>query len=144
MTDQPNEPKASEGFFSEYADAYQPEKDSFKAAFRERDSYYAANPTNIDESIRWEELKIYRNDSDEERKLRREYAQKSYLFSYTWAGFIALLILLKGFGTIIGFELNQTEFLTVIGALSATILAYYTFVVRYLFARNGTMKNLKK
>lgn len=103
-----------------------------READKEKEEFFIS-PQNMSEQIEWEKLKMYKKDKAAERDMRKEYARKSFIFSWTWAIFIIILITLKGFGKLIHFEFSQTEFLVIIGALSATILGYYAYVVRYLF-----------
>lgn len=103
-----------------------------REANREKEEFFIS-PQNMSEQIEWEKLRMIKKDKTAERDMRKEYARKSFIFSWTWAIFIILLILLKGFGSMINFHFSQTEFLVIIGALSATILGYYAYVVRYLF-----------
>ncbi len=103
-----------------------------REANREKEEFFIS-PQNMSEQIEWEKLKMIKKDKTAERDMRKEYARKSFVFSWMWAIFIILLILLKGFGKILYFNFSQTEFLVVIGAMSATILGYYAYVVRYLF-----------
>lgn len=103
-----------------------------REANKEQEEFFIS-PQNMSEQIEWEKLKMHKKDKSAERDMRKEYARKSFIFSWTWAIFIIVLILLKGFGSLIHFSFSQTEFLVIIGALSATILGYYAYVVRYLF-----------
>ena len=60
----------------------------------------------------------------------------SLIFSSAWAIFIALIILLHGFGKAFHFySLTQTEFLFIIGTLTTSIFTFYTLVLKYLFYR---------
>jgi len=88
---------------------------------------------SVSDEIELRKIDMLVLDNQQERALRKKYAARSYWFSVVWAAFIATFILLKGFGYTIGFDMEQAEFLTVIGALSATILTYYTIVIRFLF-----------
>lgn len=89
----------------------------------------------VDQHIELTKTQMLVRDRASERNLRRKHSDRSFKFSIGWAIFIALLILLKGFGKFLHFELSSTEFLTVIGSLTATILTYYMIVLNYLFPK---------
>lgn len=88
------------------------------------------------EYIALEKLKIRQENEKLERDLRKENARKAYKFSKIWGIFIALLILLHGFGKCYDFfEITQTEFLFIIGTLTTGIFTFFTLVLKYLFYR---------
>ena len=97
--------------------------------------------SNIDEWIRHEEFRLKKKNDNSERKLREKNAKSALWFSASWAIFIAVVILLHGFGKCFSFfEMTQTEFLFIIGTLTTSIFAFYTLVLKYLFYRKNTVK----
>lgn len=94
--------------------------------------------TNFKEYLEHEKFIIEKLNSKLERTLREKNAEKAYFFSFKWAIFIAVLILLHGFGvTYKFFTLTQTEFIFIIGTLTASIFAFYTLVLKYLFDKKN-------
>ena len=94
------------------------------------------NPQNYNEFMQFKRFKIQQKNEKSERKLRKKNAKLAFIFSSAWAVFIAIVILLHGFGQQFKFfSLSQTEFLFIIGSLTASIFAFYTLVLRYLFYR---------
>lgn len=94
------------------------------------------DPRDHSEMMEFKRFKIEQKNEKSERKLRRKNAFYALCFSGAWAIFIALLILLHGFGkTFDFFTLTQTEFLFIIGSLTASIFTFYTLVLKYLFYR---------
>lgn len=83
--------------------------------------------------LKFEEFKLKKDNEDSERKLREDNAKLAFKFSAVWAGFIAFIIF--SHAVFPSFKLTETEFLTVIGTLTASILIYYLYVVKYLFYR---------
>lgn len=97
------------------------------------------NPQNYNEFMQFKRFKIQQKNEKSERKLRKKNAKLAFIFSSAWAVFIAIVILLHGFGQQFKFfSLSQTEFLFIIGSLTASIFAFYTLVLRYLFYRRET------
>lgn len=94
---------------------------------------------DIDSWLKHEEFRNKWLNEKQERNLRKDNAQKAYKFSYIWAIFVGVIIILKG-TTCIPFELEETEFLFVIGSLTSSILIFYTLVIKYLFG-NGKGEN---
>ncbi|KUJ61378.1 hypothetical protein AR687_13145 [Flavobacteriaceae bacterium CRH] len=98
------------------------------------------DPKSHSEYIELKRFEIEQANESSERKLRQENAKKAFVFSSRWAIFIAIVILLHGFGASYKFYiLSQTEFLFVIGTLTASIFAFYTLVLKYLFYRKPTV-----
>lgn len=95
-------------------------------------SFFSGDLTDADVFLKIERFKLQKQNEDSERKLREKNAKKAYKFSVNWAMFIGFIILLHA--TIKNF-LSQTEFMFVIGSLTASILAYYLHVIKYLFYR---------
>lgn len=90
--------------------------------------------SNFDEYMRHEEFFIKKLNSQSERKLREENAKLAFKFSAYWAGFIALIILFKGFSKSVPiFSISDNVFLVIIGSLTASILVFYSLVLKYLF-----------
>lgn len=90
--------------------------------------------SNFDEYMRHEEFIIRKLNSQSERKLREKNAKLAFRFSAWWAGFIALIILMKGFFKILPiFSISDNVFLVIIGSLTASILVFYSLVLKYLF-----------
>lgn len=97
------------------------------------------NPQNYNELMQFKRFKIQQKNEKSERNLRKKNAKLAFIFSSAWAAFIALVILLHGFGQQFKFfSLSQTEFLFIIGSLTASIFAFYSLVLRYLFYRKET------
>ena len=95
-------------------------------------SFYSGDMSDSDVFLKIERFKLQKNDADAERALRGDHAQKAYEFSKYWAIFIGIIIVLHA--TIRKF-LTETEFMFVIGSLTASILTYYLLVIKYLFYR---------
>jgi hypothetical protein len=83
--------------------------------------------------LRVKEFNLKKQNEDSERILREKNAVLAFKFSAVWACFIGIIILLHAM--FLYFKLTETEFLTVIGALTTSILIYYLFVIKYLFYR---------
>lgn len=98
---------------------------------------------SFQEYIQHEEFIISKLDRQSERVLREKNAKLAFRFSSVWAVFIALIILLKGFGNWnwLCFELTQGEFLFVIGSLTTSIFAFYLLVLKFLFDKGGKGKH---
>lgn len=96
---------------------------------------FTGNFKNFTEYLQHEEFIIKKLDKQSERILREKNAKLAFQFSSIWAVFIAMVIILKGFGNWywLCFELSQTEFLFIIGTLTTSIFTFYTLVLRYLF-----------
>ncbi len=120
-----------------------PKKDKLKKEAEKEDNLMGTyNPKNHSEYIEFKRFEIEQANEDSERTLRQENAKKAFIFSSRWAIFIALVIILHGFGSCFGFfTLNQVEFLFVIGTLTTSIFAFYTLVLRYLFYRKPEKDN---
>ena len=94
------------------------------------------SPRNHKEFLEFKNFKINEKNEKSERALRKENAKSALIFSSAWAIFIALIILLHGFGKAFHFySLTQTEFLFIIGTLTTSIFTFYTLVLKYLFYR---------
>jgi K+-sensing histidine kinase KdpD len=117
-------------------------KDVTKEAEKENHLMKPYDPKSHSEYIELKRFEIEQANESSERKLRQENAKKAFIFSSTWAIFIAAVILLHGFGVSYKFFiLSQTEFLFIIGTLTTSIFAFYTLVLRYLFYRKPGVKN---
>jgi hypothetical protein len=102
----------------------------------EQKALFGGDLSNIDEWIRHEEFRLKKKNDNSERKLREKNAKSALWFSAIWAIFIAVVILLHGFGKCFSFfEMTQTEFLFIIGTLTTSIFTFYTLVLKYLFYR---------
>ena len=140
-----NPGKGAETFFDQNSPEIQTGEDT--KSNKEQDSLfgeqqYTGGFKDIDVWIKHEEFrlkherfKIEKSDRESERKLRESNAKIAFKFSATWAVFIAVFIILKGFGAKIAFNFSETEFLFVVGSLTSSILLFYTLVIRYLFQR---------
>jgi len=107
-----------------------PIDEAIENALREQDSY--CHPQTMSERLAWETLQMQIKDNKSERKLRRDHATKTFWFTVVWTLFIIFIILLKGFKCI---TLDRVEFLSVIGALTASVFGFYLFVMKFLFAK---------
>lgn len=96
---------------------------------------YNGELKDIDVWLKHEEFRLKKANDDSERTLRERNAERAYWFSAIWAIFIGILILLHAMFKY--FTLTQTEFIVVIGTLTASILTYYLLVIKYLFYRNN-------
>lgn len=120
---------------------------------------YKGDLTGIEVWLEHEEFRLKKRDRESERKLREENAEKAYRFAKIWAYFIGFIILSKGFLSDLCleieifdrilkveniFKLETAEFLFVIGTLTGSIFAFYVFVLRYLFYRQGFFNDDKK
>lgn len=81
--------------------------------------------------LQHEEFRLKKQDAESERNLREKNANRAFTFSAIWACCILVLVFVNGFYP--KFALTETEYITTIGTLSVTILAYYGVVVRHLF-----------
>ncbi len=88
--------------------------------------------SDFNEYMRHEEFIIKKLNSQSERQLREKNAKLAFRFSAYWASFIAILILLKGF-EFYCFFISDNVFLVIIGSLTASILIFYSLVLKYLF-----------
>lgn len=94
------------------------------------------SPRNHKEFLEFRNFKINEKNEKSERELRKENAKSALIFSSAWAIFIAIIIVLHGFGKSFNFfSLTQTEFLFIIGTLTTSIFTFYTLVLKYLFYR---------
>jgi hypothetical protein len=112
--------------------------------------------SNLDSFLRLHAFQVQKQNEDSERKMRELNANRAFWFSTIWAIFIGLVVIAHGvfpnitlflkeekFNNII--FLNQTEFITVIGTLTGSILTYYLLVIRYFFYRpNLSAKTISK
>jgi hypothetical protein len=133
-----------EAFFLKEQQVKPPETD--KSSAKESDILF--NDGNFDTFSDWkehQEFRLRKVNSDSERNLREKNAKLTFRFSCFWAGFIMLIILLKGFSSWIDFSLTQTEFLFVTGSLTTSMFAFYLLVLKYLFnTDNGVTRKPKK
>ncbi len=99
------------------------------------------SPRNHKEFLEFKNFKINEKNEKSERALRKENAKSALIFSSAWAIFIGIIIILHGFGKSFNFfSLTQTEFLFIIGTLTASIFTFYTLVLKYLFYRKPNRK----
>ncbi|MEX6626083.1 hypothetical protein PG913_03680 [Tenacibaculum pacificus] len=103
---------------------------------KEDASLFIGEIQSIQEHIQHEEHIIKKLDKTSERFLREKNAKLAFIFSSVWAIFIAIVILLKGFG-FFGFKLSETEFLFVVGALTTSIFTFYLLVLKFLFDKQS-------
>ena len=105
----------------------------------ENDFLFSNPLSDVDAFIKLEELKIksrletekvksLRND----RKLRKNNANKAFCFAITWAFFVCLFITFYSFSWL-GFKISETVFMFVCGTLTTSILIFYLTVIRNLF-----------
>lgn len=122
-----------------------PKKDKLKKEAEKEDNLMGTyNPKNHSEYIEFKRFEIEQANEDSERTLRQENAKKAFIFSGIWAIFIGVIILLHGFGKCFAFfNLTQTEFLFILGTLTASIFTFYTLVLKYLFYRKPEAKTRK-
>lgn len=143
MPNQTDPAQEAEDFFSSVARPDIDEKEDNKSD-KEQDNLfgkYTGGFKDIDVWIKHEEFRIKRQDRDAERALRNTNAERAFEFSARWSIFIAIVILLKGFGSSwLSFNLSETEFLFIIGSLTSSILLFYTLVIRYLFNKPDNKK----
>lgn len=100
------------------------------------------SPRNHKEFLEFKNFKINEKNEKSERALRKENAKSALIFSSAWAIFIGIIIILHGFGKSFNFfSLTQTEFLFIIGTLTASIFTFYTLVLKYLFYRKPNRKD---
>lgn len=120
-------------------------KDVSKEAEKENHLMKPYDPKSHSEYIELKRFEIEQANESSERMLRQKNAEKAFVFSARWAIFIALVILLHGFGRSYKFFiLSQTEFLFVVGTLTTSIFTFYTLVLRYLFYRKPNAKTAEK
>lgn len=112
-------------------------------ATEENDEMFSGDMSNIEVWLKYKKFKLQKDNEDSERKLREENAKKAYKFSRNWAIFIAILIIIYGFIPRPYFKISQTEFMFVIGSLTASILTYYLLVIKYLFYRPKEKNNIE-
>jgi len=105
---------------------------------KQEESFFAGDLADIEVFLKYEKFKLQKLHEDSERKLREKHAKKAFKFSAWWAGFVGLIILLHASNRY--FILKETEFLFVIGSLTASILTYYLLVIKYLFYRKDNTK----
>jgi hypothetical protein len=101
---------------------------------KERHEYFSGELNKIDTWLKHEEFRLKKINSDSERILREKNAKLAFSFSASWAVFIAIIILFKGF-MFKSFKLTETEFIFIIGSLTASIFTFYLLVIKYLFYR---------
>lgn len=112
-------------------------------ATEERDEMFIGDMSDIEVWLKYKKFKLQKDNEDSERKLREDNAKKAYKFSRNWAVFIAILIIIYGFVPRPYFKISQTEFMFVIGSLTASILTYYLLVIKYLFYRPKEKNNIE-
>lgn len=96
-------------------------------------SIFDGDLSDIEVFLKYEKFKIQKENEDSERDLRKSNANRAFWFSAIWATFVAILILLHG--SCKYFHLKESEFIFVVGSLTASILTYYLLVIKYLFYR---------
>jgi len=85
----------------------------------------------LDKTDRDAERKLKHKTQKLERKLRRQNANKAFIFSAIWAVFIILFITTKALYPEI--NINPTEFMFICGTLTTSVFAFYLTVIRSLF-----------
>jgi len=127
--------------------------------YKEQDELFKGDLSDFEVWLKHEEFRLRKKDRESERNLREENAKKAYSFSQVWAVFIGSMIVCKGFLSDLCieiemfnrvlkveniFKLETAEFLFIIGTLTGSIFAFYVFVLRYLFYRQGIFDDDKK
>jgi hypothetical protein len=77
-----------------------------------------------------EELKQLQQDREE----RKKYASSSFWLVCVWLGAMLVLVAFRGFG-LWGFELSDAVLITLVSSTTASIVAIFVFVAKYLFHR---------
>ncbi len=103
---------------------------------QEQDGLFSGKLETLSDWITHETFRLNKKDKESERDLRRTNANRSFWFSFGWASFIGVFIVIKGFYK--EFYFSETEYLATIGTLSVTILTYYLVVVKSLFPNNNS------
>lgn len=98
-------------------------------------SIFDGDLTDIEVFLKYEKFKIQKENEDSERELRKSNANRAFWFSAIWAVFVAFIVLLHA--SCRYFVLKESEFIFVIGSLTASILTYYLLVIKYLFYRGN-------
>lgn len=114
---------------------------SDKESLKENAYLFKGSLDDVDNWIKHEEFRLRKANSDSERKLREKNAKLAFRFSSIWAVFIGVIILLKGFEGQTSFVLTETEFIFIIGSLTASIFTFYLLVLKYLFYRPKNRHN---
>ena len=93
-----------------------------------------AEKLDIERSQLFAELESFRQDTTE----RKKYAGRIFWVCAGWVMSIFAILILNGFGSVIGFRLSDSVLLAAIGSTTANILGIFYIVARYLFPkRNG-------
>lgn len=82
----------------------------------------------LDNRARAEQIEQLKQDRAE----RKKYASYSFKLVCTWLGAMLLLVTLRGFGPW-GFELSDPVLITLVSTTTASIVAIFVFVAKYLF-----------
>lgn len=148
-------------FFKDYNPENEESGASTEKSQKEKMALYGGDLTDIEAFLKHEETRLKFlefklkkktqlkeshskfKDNKNERRLRKENAKKAFIFSSTWAIFIACFVLLHGFkgiripffrfGIRIDFKITETEFIFVCGTLTASVLIFYLMVIKNLF-----------
>jgi hypothetical protein len=129
---QANNSTTAEAFFAgEQQNPNLPPNPDEKA--KQEELFFGGDLGDIEVFLKYEKFKLQKLYEDSERKLREKHAKKAFKFSAIWAAFVGLIIMLHASNRY--FILKETEFLFVIGSLTASILTYYLLVIKYLFYR---------
>ena len=100
----------------------------FNTPLSDVDAFIKLEELKIKSKLKTEKIKTLRND----RKLRKNNANKTFCFAISWAGFVALFITFYSFKWF-GFNISETVFMFVCGTLTTSILIFYLTVIRNLF-----------
>ncbi|WP_124979512.1 hypothetical protein [Nonlabens xiamenensis] len=123
--------------YEEYFGSFNPEpindKNDSKSE-EENDTLFKGSLESLPDWIDHKKFYLTKQDRDQERTLRKQNALKAFVLTCIWKAFIIILILLKGF-SFCGFDLNQVEFLFVMGSLTTSVFLFYLLVMKYLFER---------
>lgn len=120
------------------------EADAFKdygKKFNSIDEWEKHERLRIDAENAKEERDAKRQDSSDERELRKENAKKTFVFTCLWFVFIAFVVLGQGFSfakeeeACFSFHLSETGFITLITTSTTLGFSFYTLVIRHLFFR---------
>ena len=92
------------------------------------DAFIKLEELKIKSKVKTEKIKTLRND----RKLRKNNANKAFYFAISWASFVGLFIIFFSFKWF-EFNISETVFMFVCGTLTTSILIFYLTVIRNLF-----------
>lgn len=91
----------------------------------------------VDQQLEWllkielvEEKRHLNSNLQQDRDLRRSYANKLFVLTCIWISIIFLMLFLEGFKC---YFLSDKVLITLITSTTATFLGLFTLVIRYLF-----------